>query len=124
MPRRRCTRSWARSTRPWSTRAGTSTRAGSRRRSTAGAPRGGAVAAVQEAVRAAAVRWPADGVPASPLGWLITVASRRLTDLLRSDEARARREVAVGREVPVPGDPPPDEDDTLVLLFMCCHPSL
>jgi RNA polymerase sigma factor (sigma-70 family) len=80
--------------------------------------------AVQEALLAAAVQWPSDGVPASPLGWLITVASRRLTDLLRSDEARARREAAVAREVAVAGDPPPDEDDTLVLLFMCCHPSL
>ena len=48
--------------------------------------------AVQEALLAAAAQWPADGVPANPRGWLVTVASRRLTDQVRSDDARRRRE--------------------------------
>ncbi|HYV79610.1 MAG TPA: sigma factor, partial [Streptosporangiaceae bacterium] len=51
--------------------------------------------AVQEALLAAATQWPAQGVPDHPKGRLITVASRRLTDQLRSDEARRRREAAV-----------------------------
>ena len=87
--------------------------------------------AVQEALLAAAVQWPADGVPGNPRGWLITVASRRLTDLLRSEQARQRREEAAARQVP-PGDwlapaadaGPAGRDDTLVLLFLCCHPAL
>jgi RNA polymerase sigma factor (sigma-70 family) len=78
--------------------------------------------AVQEAVLAAAVQWPADGVPASPRGWLMTVASRRLIDQLRSDHARREREQATAAEPP-PEDVP-DTDDTLVLLFLCCHPTL
>ena len=87
--------------------------------------------ATQEAMLAAATRWPEDGVPNDPRAWLITVASRRLTDLLRSEQARQRREHAVARwvlpeqRVAPPADSPPSEaDDTLVLLFMCCHPSL
>ncbi|MBB5918123.1 RNA polymerase sigma factor (sigma-70 family) [Nocardia transvalensis] len=86
--------------------------------------------AVQEALLAAATRWPAEGVPDKPLGWLITVGSRRLTDLLRSEQARRDREDAV--EYRLPGErlapaadrPPSDSDDTLILLFMCCHPAL
>jgi predicted RNA polymerase sigma factor len=86
--------------------------------------------AVQEALLAATSQWPADGIPASPRGWLITVAARRLTDLLRSEEARQRREEAAARQVPAGdglaagADAPPDADDTLVLLFLCCHPAL
>src|SRR5438046_102274 len=88
--------------------------------------------AVQEALLAAAVQWPADGIPAEPRGWLITVASRRLTDLLRSEQARQRREATVARRV-LPEQwvaPAADAagrdaaDDTLVLLFLCCHPAL
>ena len=89
--------------------------------------------AVQEALLAAAVQWPADGVPASPRAWLITVASRRLTDLLRSEQARRRREDAVAQWA-LPGEwlaPAADQatgaadaDDTLIVLFMCCHPAL
>src|SRR3954447_22943575 len=82
--------------------------------------------AVQEALLAAAQQWPADGVPHSPRGWLITVASRRLTDLLRGEQARRRREDTVAQWAltePAPG-PLPGSDDTLVLLFLCCHPSL
>ena len=79
--------------------------------------------AVQEAVLAATVQWPAEGVPGNPRGWLVTVASRRLTDQMRSDHARRDREsAAVAAEV-VPEDVP-DTDDTLVLLFLCCHPAL
>jgi RNA polymerase sigma factor (sigma-70 family) len=90
--------------------------------------------AVQEALLAAAVQWPAEGIPRSPRGWLITVASRRLTDEWRSDQARRRREITAATLVPpdelvaqAPGEPqsqPPDEDDTLTLLFLCCHPAL
>ena len=86
--------------------------------------------AVQEAMIAAA-QWPDGGVPDNPRAWLITVASRRFTDLLRSEQARQRRESTVARWalpdqwVAPPADrPPSDSDDTLILLFMCCHPSL
>ncbi|WP_031170684.1 RNA polymerase sigma factor [Streptosporangium roseum] len=87
--------------------------------------------AVQEALLAAAVQWPKDGVPDSPRGWLITVASRRLTDLLRGEQARRRREDTVNRWTPpdrslapAADRPASESDDTLILLFMCCHPAL
>ncbi len=87
--------------------------------------------AVQEALLAASVQWPTEGTPDSPRGWLITVASRRLTDQLRSEEARRRREETVFSlepaepTTPDPGEDQPREgDDTLTLLFMCCHPEL
>ena len=88
--------------------------------------------AVQEALLAASVRWPADGMPDHPKGWLITVASRRLTDQLRSDEARRRREdadVSLATADSSLSAAPDDEhasdrDDTLLLLFLCCHPVL
>jgi RNA polymerase sigma factor (sigma-70 family) len=76
--------------------------------------------AVQEALIAAAAQWPAAGVPDSPRGWLITVASRRLTDLLRSESARLRREA----EWVPPAPSAASHDDSLILLAMCCHPSL
>ncbi|MEV4294668.1 RNA polymerase sigma factor [Microbispora rosea] len=79
--------------------------------------------AVQEAVLAAAVQWPAEGVPDNPRGWLSTVASRRLIDQMRSDHARRERE-SVTAAVEVPRQDVPDTDDTLVLLFLCCHPTL
>src|SRR6202044_1712999 len=56
--------------------------------------------AVQEALLAAATQWPTEGIPASPRGWLITVASRRLTDLLRAEQARRRREETVTGQIP------------------------
>ncbi|MEW9534365.1 RNA polymerase sigma factor [Microbispora sp. NPDC049125] len=87
--------------------------------------------AVQEALLAAAVQWPADGVPDNPQGWLTTVASRRLIDQWRSDESRRQREATMAAmsppdalQAPEPGDWRPDRDDTLTLLFMCCHPAL
>jgi RNA polymerase sigma factor (sigma-70 family) len=78
--------------------------------------------AVQEAALAATVQWRAEGVPDNPRGWLVTVASRRLIDQLRSDHARRERESATAADV-VPEDVP-DTDDTLLLLFLCCHPTL
>jgi RNA polymerase sigma factor (sigma-70 family) len=79
--------------------------------------------AVQEALLAAATRWPRDGVPEEPRGWLIQTASRRLIDQWRSDRSRRdREELASTREV-LPQDAP-DQDDTLTVLFMCCHPAL
>jgi RNA polymerase sigma factor (sigma-70 family) len=85
--------------------------------------------AVQEAMLAAFTQWPQEGVPENPRGWLIQVASRRMTDQWRSEFARRQRETAVGRDVET--TPPVDDiesdmdpDDTLILLFMCCHPAL
>jgi RNA polymerase sigma factor (sigma-70 family) len=88
--------------------------------------------AVQEALLAAAVHWRDQGVPESPFGWLVAVASRRLTDEVRSETARRRREDAVATltpgdaaVAPAPGDEPAaEEDDTLTLLLLCCHPAL
>ncbi|MFI5613089.1 RNA polymerase sigma factor [Amycolatopsis sp. NPDC051903] len=78
--------------------------------------------AVQEALLAAALHWPGEGVPDNPHGWLVQAAARRLTDRFRSDEARKRRELAVFAEPA--GAEVPDQDDTLTLLFLCCHPAL
>ena len=85
--------------------------------------------AVQEALLAAAMQWPSEGVPENPRGWLIQVAVRRMMDCLRSEEARRRRETEIaiepGRAVAAAGvASESDQDDTLTLLFMCCHPSL
>lgn len=80
--------------------------------------------AVQEALVAAAVQWPAQGVPDNPKGWLITVASRRRIELWRSDSARRRREETVASLAPPEPEPAPAVDDTLTLLLLCCHPSL
>jgi RNA polymerase sigma factor (sigma-70 family) len=88
--------------------------------------------AVQEALLAAAGQWPDQGIPENPWAWLIAVASRRMTDQIRSDIARRRREESVATQLPPedfssadPDDEQPlDRDDTLILLFMCCHPAL
>jgi RNA polymerase sigma factor (sigma-70 family) len=80
--------------------------------------------ATQEALLAAATQWPRDGVPDNPRAWLITVAARRLTDLLRNEQARRRREDTVATWSQVDSGQVPDADDTLILLFMCCHPEL
>ena len=85
--------------------------------------------AVQEALLAAHTSWPAAGIPQSPTAWLITVAHRKLIDHLRSDVARMRREmndVELSVRELEGADPglAAEQDDTLVLLFMCCHPDL
>jgi RNA polymerase sigma factor (sigma-70 family) len=85
--------------------------------------------AVQEAMVDAARQWPAQGLPENPVGWLVHVASRRrrLTDRVRSEAARRDREQAVAREAPAAAvglDEAREADDTLLLAFMCCHPSL
>ncbi len=103
--------------------------------------------AVQEALLAAAVQWPEEGVPDNPRGWLIQVAARRMADHLRTELARRRREAVVVMQMPPDeqvsspaADPPSltyfgssfgaassgaeDQDDTLILLFMCCPPAL
>jgi len=87
--------------------------------------------AVQEALLDAATSWPADGVPDRPLGWLLTVANRRLIDLVRSEQTRRSREERFAFGAPsaellrMPGeDTGIDRDDTLVLLLLCCHPAL
>jgi RNA polymerase sigma factor (sigma-70 family) len=87
--------------------------------------------ATQEALVAASVQWPQDGLPENPRAWLITVASRRLTDLLRAEQARRQREDTVARwALTEPGwsragrPAAGDDGDTLVLLLLCCHPSL
>jgi RNA polymerase sigma factor (sigma-70 family) len=102
--------------------------------------------AVQEALLAAALQWPNQGVPDNPRGWLIHVAARRMTDSIRTELARRKRETLVASEAPPEKSiaPPPDDgspfaelasafgassesverDDTLILLFLCCHPAL
>ncbi|HEV7668455.1 MAG TPA: DUF6596 domain-containing protein [Thermoanaerobaculia bacterium] len=90
--------------------------------------------AVQEALIAAAAQWPLEGIPSNPRGWLIQVAVRRMIDHVRSEVSRRNREAAVAEETPVvvgpaiggdsQSDPEIDPDDTLILLFMCCHPAL
>src|ERR1700691_2666111 len=85
--------------------------------------------AVQEAMIAAFSQWPQEGVPENPRGWLIQVACRRMTDQARSEIARRERETAVATETenvasPLEIEADMDPDDTLILLFMCCHPAL
>lgn len=88
--------------------------------------------AVQEALLAASQRWPEQGLPANPRGWLVTVASRRMVDEIRSVEARRRREDSTAALAgldealapPADADPLGATDDTVALLLLCCHPSL
>ncbi len=87
--------------------------------------------AVQEALLDAARTWARDGLPESPGGWLVRVASRRLIDARRSAVARSGREAAVAVRQPEdawqapPADAvPPEADDSLQLLLLCCHPAL
>jgi len=84
--------------------------------------------AVQEALIVAAQKWVEQGVPENPRAWLIHVAARRMSDHFRSVLARRRREAVVqplaGDDLELRVDPEPERDDTLLLLFMCCHPSL
>src|SRR5262249_55973697 len=90
---------------------------------------GAAEDAVQEASIAAAMQWPREGLPDNPRAWLTQVAFRRMADHIRSESARRRRESDVALESahtiePAEFETAPQEDDTLVLLFMCCHPAL
>jgi RNA polymerase sigma factor (sigma-70 family) len=88
--------------------------------------------AVQESLLDALGQWPRDGVPGNPRGWLIQVAYRRMIEQTRREEARRRREERVAAEVPPdrlaapPADEtdPADRDDTLIMLFLSCHPAL
>lgn len=85
--------------------------------------------AVQEALLAAFTQWPREGIPENPRGWLIQVASRRITDQVRSEIARRERETTLARDAEIIASPieiesDMDPNDTLILLFMCCHPSL
>ena len=88
--------------------------------------------AVQEALLAASMQWPLEGVPGNPAGWLYKIALRRLTDQLRTEAARRRREELLANELAneeisvssIDEEFEPEQDDTLVLLFMCSHPSL
>src|SRR5262245_19803167 len=85
--------------------------------------------AVQEASLAAAMQWPREGLPSNPRAWLTQVAFRRMADHIRRESARRRRESDVALEAAHTSEPTtfetaPQEDDTLVLLFMCCHPAL
>jgi RNA polymerase sigma factor (sigma-70 family) len=86
--------------------------------------------ATQEALLAAAVQWPADGQPGNPRGWLVAVATRRLVDQVRSEQSRRQREERLAVATPQSellaaapdADAPPSTDDSLILLFGCCHP--
>ena len=79
--------------------------------------------AVQEALLSAAQHWSRDGIPDHPRGWLIQTGSRKLLDQIRSEQARRRREtLAAQRERP--GERISERDDTLTVLFLCCHPAL
>jgi RNA polymerase sigma factor (sigma-70 family) len=80
--------------------------------------------AVQEALLAAALQWPSEGTPDNPRAWLTTVATRRLRDEWRSESARQRREETVATLEPRGAAATPAQDDTLTLLFLCCHPAL
>lgn len=93
---------------------------------------GGCEDAVQEALMAAATQWPKQGTPDSPQAWLITVATRRLTDQIRADTARRLREqlvvslIPVDEQIALAADAAGsnERDETLDLYFMCCHPAL
>ena len=85
--------------------------------------------AVQEALVAAALQWPNEGIPDNPRAWLIQVAARRMTDYIRSEMARRRRETAAAAEIEIAVPAcgiysEPENDDGLVLIYMCCHPAL
>ena len=87
--------------------------------------------AAQEALLAAAVQWPADGQPGNPRGWLVTVATRKLLDQVRSEQSRRQREQRVAVATPqsellaaAPDAEPSSPDDSLILLFACCHPAI
>ncbi|HEX3750587.1 MAG TPA: sigma-70 family RNA polymerase sigma factor [Streptosporangiaceae bacterium] len=91
--------------------------------------------AVQEAFTAAVRRWPADGLPPSPAGWIITTARRRAIDRLRRESSRDDRQAqaallhaagqdGAGQDGAKAAEEGPVRDDRLRLIFTCCHPAL
>ncbi|MCT9933686.1 sigma-70 family RNA polymerase sigma factor [Planotetraspora sp. A-T 1434] len=85
--------------------------------------------AVQDAFATAVQRWPVDGVPPSPAGWIITTARNRAIDRLRRESTRADRHaeallLRASDDAPDPGQEGPVRDDRLRLIFTCCHPAL
>lgn len=80
--------------------------------------------AVQEALLSAAASWPTSGEPTNPRAWLVRVASRRMAEQFRRDEARRRRELVAASWSRTRPDQTLGQDDTLILMFLCCHPSL
>jgi RNA polymerase sigma factor (sigma-70 family) len=89
-----------------------------------GEPFADAEDAVQDAVLVALDSWSTRGVPDRPVGWVVRVAQRRLIDQHHRDTARRRREALVASWSTLPGEPELSEDDSLALLFLCCHGSL
>src|SRR5215218_9420606 len=80
--------------------------------------------AVQDALLAAAQQWPSHGIPEHPRGWLIRVGYRRMVDQLRADQLRQRREYQLASQPTPASTEEPAPDDSLTLLFLCCHPIL
>jgi RNA polymerase sigma factor (sigma-70 family) len=80
--------------------------------------------AVQDALLAAAQQWPTHGIPEHPRGWLIRVGYRRMVDQLRADQLRQRREYQLASQPAAHSPNEPAADDSLTLLFLCCHPIL
>jgi RNA polymerase sigma-70 factor, ECF subfamily len=87
--------------------------------------------AVQEAFAIAVERWPRDGVPESPLGWIVTTARNRAVDRLRRERTLAVKLPEVERLAAAARDDPEEgevesaiPDERLELIFTCCHPAL
>ncbi|UOY02701.1 RNA polymerase sigma factor [Blastococcus sp. PRF04-17] len=82
--------------------------------------------AVQDAFLTAVQRWPADGIPPSPAGWIVTTARNRAIDRLRREASRTDRYVQAARLTAEPEreEAGPVTDDRLRLIFTCCHPAL
>jgi RNA polymerase sigma-70 factor (ECF subfamily) len=85
--------------------------------------------AAQDAFAIAAERWPRDGEPANPTGWLIATARNRAIDRIRRQRALAEKTELLARDLPAATEETMDEtttfpDERLELIFTCCHPSL
>ncbi|HEY2641651.1 MAG TPA: sigma-70 family RNA polymerase sigma factor, partial [Streptosporangiaceae bacterium] len=82
--------------------------------------------AVQEAFAIATARWPTDGVPPNPGGWIVTTARNKALDRLRRESTRYSRETqaALLQDDAAPSEVGPVQDDRLRLIFTCCHPAL
>ncbi|MGI1846200.1 RNA polymerase sigma factor [Rhodococcus sp. SJ] len=84
---------------------------------------------VQDAFTVAVARWPADGLPPSPAGWIVTTARRRAIDRIRREKARAGKHAEAARlhaavTSDIGGEDDAVPDDRLRLIFTCCHPAL